>query len=120
MIQILKIPEIVLNKSTAVFTTYIYLIANRYKRSKTINLHYETLAEQMNIHVRHVKTYIQELVNSNFIQVSEPHRKQNGKTGAVTITLTTTDKHYVILPLSIMTDETIPKTYRQYYARLNG
>lgn len=117
MIQILKVPESALNKSTAVFTTYIYVIANRYKRSKTINLHYETLARQMNIHVRHVKTYIQELINANLIQVSAPNIKQNGKLGAVAITLITTDKHYVIVPLTIMTDETIPKTYRHYYAR---
>ncbi|MDU4961609.1 MAG: hypothetical protein E6X17_13235 [Sporomusaceae bacterium] len=118
MIQIIKIPESVLSKSAAVFTTYIHVIANRYQRSKTINIQYETLAEQMNIHVRHVKTYLQELINANLIQVSAPSIKQNGKPGAVAITLITTDKHYVIVPLSIMTDETIPKTYRQYYARL--
>ncbi|BBB89689.1 hypothetical protein [Methylomusa anaerophila] len=118
MIQILKIPETVLNKSTAVFTTYIHLIANRYKRSKTIKIHCETLAEQMNIHIRHIKTYLQELMDSGLIQISEPNLKQNGKLGAVTITLTTSDTYYVIVPLTIMTDETIPKTYRQYYARL--
>lgn len=118
MIQILKIPESVLNKSTAVFTTYIYLIANRYRKSKTIKIHYETLADQMNIHVRHVKKYLQELIDSGLIQVSAPTSKQNGKLGAMTITLTTMDKHYIILPLLLMLDESIPKTYRQYYARL--
>ena len=118
MIQILKIPESILNQSTAIFTTYIYLIANRYKKSKNIKITYETLAKQMNIHVRHIRTYIEELIENGFIKVSEPNIKQNGKKGAVTITLTTSDKHYVILPLTVMLDETIPKTYRQYYARL--
>ncbi len=118
MIQILKIPESVLNKSTAVFTTYTYIIANRYKRSKNIKVTYETLADQMNINIRHVKSYVKELVTAGAIQISQPNIKQNGKLGAVTITLTTTDQHYVILPLTVMLDESIPKTYRQYYARL--
>lgn len=118
MIQILKIPESILNESTAIFTTYIYIISNRYKKSKNIKITYEALAKQMNIHIRHIRTYIEELIKNGFITVSEPTTKQNGKKGAVTITLTTTDQHYVILPLTVMLDKTIPKTYRQYYARL--
>lgn len=117
MIPILKIPESVLTKSTAVFTTYNYIVANRYKRSKTIKVTYETLARQMDIHMRHVKTYVKELVDSGLIKVSEPNIKQNGRKGAITITLIAEDKHYVILPQEIMLDDTIPKTFRQYYAR---
>jgi DNA-binding Lrp family transcriptional regulator len=118
MIQILKIPESVLNKSTAVFTTYNYIIANRYKRSKSIKIRYETLAEQMDINIRHVKNYVKELVDTGVIQVSEPNIKKNGLKGAVTITLIAEDKKYAIVPQDIMLDKTIPKTYRQYYARL--
>ncbi|WP_210162473.1 hypothetical protein [Anaeroarcus burkinensis] len=76
------------------------------------------MAKQMNIHIRHIRTYIEGLVKHGFIEVSEPATKQNGKKGAVTITLTTSDQYYVILPLPVMLDETIPKTYRQYYGRL--
>jgi predicted transcriptional regulator len=76
MIQILKIPESVLNKSTAVFTTYIYIIANRYKRSKTIKVTYETLAQQMDINIRHVKNYVKELITAGVIEVSEPNIKK--------------------------------------------
>ena len=118
MIQILKIPESILNKSTAVFTTYTYIVANRYKRSKTIKITYETLAQQMDINIRHVKNYVKELVTEGFIEVSEPNIKKNGLKGAVTITLIAKDKKYVIVPLTVMLDETIPKTYRQYYGRL--
>lgn len=118
MIQILKVPESILNKSTAIFTTYIYIIANRYKRSKTIKVTYETLAGQMDINVRHVKNYMKELITTGFIEVSEANIKKNGLKGAVTITLTTKDEKYVIVPQSVMLDKNILKTYRQYYARL--
>lgn len=118
MIQILKVPESILGQSAAVFTTYTYILANRFKRSKAVKVNYDTLAEQMDIDIRHVKTYIKELVNEGFIEVSEPNIKKNGLNGAVTITLMANDKHYVIVPLSIMLDGRIPKTYRQYYARL--
>lgn len=118
MIQILKIPESILDKSTAVFTTYVYLVANRYKKSKTIKIHYETVAKQMNINLRHVKNYINELVNAGAIEVSEASIKKNGLKGAVTITLIAKDKNYVIVPQVIMVDKKIPKTFRHYYARL--
>lgn len=118
MIQILKIPESVLNKSTAIFTTYTYIVANRYKRSKAIKITYETLAQQMDINIRHVKNYVKELITAGVIEVSEPNIKKNGLKGAVTITLIANDKKYVILPQGVMLDEAIPKTYRQYYARL--
>jgi hypothetical protein len=118
MIQILKVPESVLNKSTAIFTTYIYIISNRYKRSKTIKVTYETLAGQMDINVRHVKNYMKELITTGFIEVSEPNIKKNGLKGAVTITLTAKNEKYVIVPQNVMVDKNILKTYRQYYARL--
>lgn len=118
MIQILEIPESVLNKSTAVFTTYIYIIANRYKRSKRIKVTYETLARQMDINVRHVKNYIKELVTEEIIEVSEPNIKKNGFKGAVTITLISKDKKYAIVAKAVMVDKAIPKTFRHYYARL--
>lgn len=72
----------------------------------------------MDINIRHVKSYVKELVTAGAIQILQLNIKQNGKLGALTITLTTTDKHYVILPLTLMLDEAIPKTYRQYYGRL--
>ena len=118
MIQILKVPESVLNKSTAVFTTYIYVIANRYKRSKTIKIHYETLAQQMDINIRHVKNYVKELITAGVIEVSEPNIKKNGLKGAVTITLIAKDKKYALVAKEVMVNKSIPKTYRHYYARL--
>lgn len=118
MIQILKIPESILNESTAIFTTYTYIIANRYKRSKNIKITYETLAGQMGIDIRHVKNYIKELVTAGFIEVSEPNIKKNGLKGAVTITLIAKDKKYALVAKEVMVDKAISKNDRQYYARL--
>jgi len=118
MIQFLEIPESVLNKSTAVFTTYVYIIVNRYRRSKRIKVTYETLARQMDINIRHVKSYIKELIAEEIIEVSEPNIKKNGLKGAVTITLIAKDKKYAIVAKAVMVDKAIPKTFRHYYARL--
>lgn len=117
MERIIKVPYLILNKSTALFNTYIYLIANRYKKSKYICLTYETLANQMGIDQKYVKTYLSKLARLGFIQISEPNIKKNGKTGALTFTLLSKPgEKYVILPLSLMLDKDIPKTYKQYYA----